>query len=45
VQTIVEDGAASKAAGSPADLAARDIVFVTAGTPQHLTDAVLGPAG
>lgn len=34
MQTIVGDGAA-----------AQDIVFVTAGTPQDLTDAVPGPAG
>lgn len=35
----------AKLAGSPADLAARDIVFITVGTPQDLTDAVLGPGG
>lgn len=34
-----------KLAGSPADLAAREIVFITVGTPQDLTDAVLGPGG
>jgi hypothetical protein len=45
VQTIVEDGAAAELAGSPANLAARDTVFVMAGTPQDLTDAVPGPAG
>jgi 3-hydroxyisobutyrate dehydrogenase len=32
-------------AGSAADLAGRDIVFATVGTPQDLLDAVLGPAG
>ena len=35
----------AKVAGSPADLATRDIVFVTVGTPQDLIDAVLGPGG
>ena len=32
-------------AGSAAELADRDIVFATVGTPQDLLDAVLGPAG
>ena len=31
--------------GSAADLADRDIVFATVGTPQDLLDGVLGPAG
>jgi 3-hydroxyisobutyrate dehydrogenase-like beta-hydroxyacid dehydrogenase len=31
--------------GSAAGLAGRDIVFATVGTPQDLTDAVLGPGG
>ena len=31
--------------GSAAQLADRDIVFATVGTPQDLLDAVLGPAG
>jgi 3-hydroxyisobutyrate dehydrogenase len=31
--------------GSAAELADRDIVFATVGTPQDLLDAVLGPAG
>jgi 3-hydroxyisobutyrate dehydrogenase len=37
--------AGAKAVGSAADLASRDIVFVTVGTPQDLMDAVLGPGG
>jgi 3-hydroxyisobutyrate dehydrogenase len=37
--------AGAKIVGSAAELAARDIVFVTVGTPQDLTDAVLGPDG
>jgi len=37
--------AGAKVAGSAAELAARDIVFVTVGTPQDLLDAVLGPGG
>ena len=37
--------AGAKVAGSAADLATRDIVFVTVGTPQDLMDAVLGPGG
>ena len=32
-------------AGSAAELADRDIVFATVGTPQDLLDGVLGPAG
>src|SRR5438067_12971882 len=32
-------------AGSASELAGRDIVFATVGTPQDLLDAVLGPAG
>jgi 3-hydroxyisobutyrate dehydrogenase len=35
----------AKIANSAAELADRDIVFVTVGTPQDLLDAVLGPAG
>jgi 3-hydroxyisobutyrate dehydrogenase len=35
----------AKIAGSAADLADRDIVFATVGTPQDLLDAVLGTAG
>ncbi len=35
----------AKVAGSAADLAARDVVFVTVGTSQDLVDAVLGPGG
>jgi 3-hydroxyisobutyrate dehydrogenase-like beta-hydroxyacid dehydrogenase len=37
--------AGAKIVGSAADLAARDIVFITVGTPQDLLDAVLGPGG
>jgi 3-hydroxyisobutyrate dehydrogenase len=37
--------AGAKVVGSAADLATRDIVFVTVGTPQDLLDAVLGPGG
>ena len=37
--------AGAKVVGSAADLAARDIVFLTVGTPQDLLDAVLGPGG
>jgi 3-hydroxyisobutyrate dehydrogenase-like beta-hydroxyacid dehydrogenase len=37
--------AGAKIAGSAADLATTDIVFVTVGTPQDLMDAVLGPGG
>lgn len=37
--------AGAKVVGSPADLAGRDIVFVTVGTPQDLIDVVLGPGG
>ena len=37
--------AGAKVVGSAADLAGRDIVFVTVGTPQDLIDAVLGPGG
>ncbi len=37
--------AGAKVTGSAADLAGRDIVFVTVGTPQDLMDAVLGPGG
>ena len=35
----------AKIANAAADLADRDIVFATVGTPQDLLDAVLGPAG
>src|SRR5258708_8353957 len=35
----------AKIANSAAELADRDIVFATVGTPQDLLDAVLGPAG
>jgi 3-hydroxyisobutyrate dehydrogenase-like beta-hydroxyacid dehydrogenase len=35
----------AKIANSAADLADRDIVFATVGTPQDLLDAVLGPGG
>jgi 3-hydroxyisobutyrate dehydrogenase len=35
----------AKIANSAADLADRDIVFATVGTPQDLLDAVLGPTG
>jgi 3-hydroxyisobutyrate dehydrogenase-like beta-hydroxyacid dehydrogenase len=35
----------AKIASSAADLADRDIVFATVGTPQDLLEAVLGPAG
>jgi 3-hydroxyisobutyrate dehydrogenase len=37
--------AGAKIAGSAADLATTDIVFVTVGTSQDLMDAVLGPGG
>jgi 3-hydroxyisobutyrate dehydrogenase len=37
--------AGDKLAGSPANLVARDIVFVMAGLPHDLTDAVPGPVG
>lgn len=37
--------AGAKIVGSAADLATRDIVFVTVGTPQDLMAAVLGPGG
>ena len=40
---LVQAGA--KIVGSAADLATTDIVFVTVGTSQDLTDAVLGPGG
>ena len=40
---LAADGAV--VAGSAAELADRDIVFATVGTPQDLLDAVLGPAG
>jgi 3-hydroxyisobutyrate dehydrogenase len=42
-QPLAELGAA--VVGSAADLADRDIVFATVGTPQDLKDAVLGPDG
>jgi len=42
-EPLAERGA--KVAGSAADLADRDIVFATVGTPQDLLDAVLGPQG
>lgn len=42
-QPLAEYGA--KIAGSAADLADRDIVFATVGTPQDMLDAVLGPGG
>jgi 3-hydroxyisobutyrate dehydrogenase-like beta-hydroxyacid dehydrogenase len=42
-EPFAADGA--KIAGSPADLAAVDIVFVTVGGSQDLIDAVLGPGG
>ncbi len=42
-EPLAEFGA--KVAGSAADLADRDIVFATVGTPQDLLDAVLGPQG
>lgn len=35
----------AKVVGSVADLATRDIVFATVGTPQDLLDATLGPDG
>jgi len=35
----------AKIANSAAELADRDIVFATVGTPQDLLDAVVGPAG
>jgi len=35
----------AKVVSSPAELASRDIVFATVGTPQDLTDAVLGAGG
>lgn len=35
----------AKLAGSPANLVARDTVFVMAGLPHDLTHAVPGPAG
>ena len=35
----------ARVVGSAADLADRDIVFATVGTPQDLLDAVLGPGG
>ena len=38
-------GFGAKVAGSATDLADRDIVFATVGTPQDLLDAVLGPRG
>jgi 3-hydroxyisobutyrate dehydrogenase len=38
-------GAGAKVAGSAAELADRDIVFATVGTPADLLDAVLGPSG
>ncbi|MGE5133128.1 MAG: NAD(P)-dependent oxidoreductase [Gemmatimonadota bacterium] len=38
-------GFGAKVAGSATDLADRDIVFATVGTPQDLLDAVLGPQG
>jgi 3-hydroxyisobutyrate dehydrogenase len=38
-------GYGAKVAGSAAELADRDIVFATVGTPQDLLDAVLGPQG
>jgi 3-hydroxyisobutyrate dehydrogenase len=42
-QPLADLGA--RVVGSAADLADRDIVFATVGTPQDLLDAVLGPAG
>ncbi|HEY6279217.1 MAG TPA: NAD(P)-dependent oxidoreductase [Streptosporangiaceae bacterium] len=42
-EPLAADGAVI--AGSAADLADRDIVFATVGTPQDLLDAVLGPGG
>ncbi len=42
-EPLAADGA--KVVGSAADLADRDIVFATVGTPQDLLDAVLGPQG
>ncbi len=38
-------GYGAKVAGSATELADRDIVFATVGTPQDLLDAVLGPGG
>jgi 3-hydroxyisobutyrate dehydrogenase len=38
-------GYGAKVAGSATELADRDIVFATVGTPQDLLDAVLGPQG
>lgn len=37
--------AGAEIASSPAELATRDIVFVTVGTPEDLFDAILGPGG
>lgn len=42
-EPLAEYGA--KIASSAAELADRDIVFATVGTPQDLLDAVLGPSG
>jgi len=42
-EPFAADGA--RVVGSPAELAARDIVFVTVGTPQDLLDVVLGAGG
>ena len=42
-EALAANGA--KVAGSAAELADRDIVFATVGTPQDLLDAVLGPRG
>ena len=42
-EPLAEHGA--KIVNSAAELADRDIVFATVGTPQDLLDAVLGPAG
>lgn len=42
-EPLVEHGAT--VVNSAAELADRDIVFATVGTPQDLLDAVLGPAG
>src|ERR1051325_3277062 len=35
----------AKPAGTAAELAARDIVFITVGSPEDLVSAVLGPEG
>lgn len=38
-------GYGAQVVGSPAELAARNIVFVTVGTPEDFVTALLGPAG